>query len=125
MSFELYPQRASEPDSYEQLITFTGAGAATPTKNFGKGVAITWVSTGLYRITFTDPPGNMIDTGGPNFQATTPGDLKGYSAVFGLFDSTGKIVQVSIYNSTFTLADLQLLQTVGFAMVFKRSQNTL
>jgi hypothetical protein len=118
---DMYPQRASEPESSEVLIAFTGAGAANPTKVFGKGLAITWVSTGLYRLTFTDPPGVLVCPGGPCWQATVPAGIKGYTAVFGAFDSTGKIIQVSVYNSAFALADLAAAQTASFAMVFKRA----
>lgn len=125
MSFEMYPQRATEPETYTHFVTFTGAGAGTPTKNYGKGVAVTWVSTGLYTLTFVDPPGNLVSMGGPSFQATTMSALKGYSAVLGAFDSTGKIVQVSVTNSSFALADLQVLQTMSLELIFKRGQTTL
>jgi hypothetical protein len=125
MSLELYPQKASEPETAEMLVSFTGAGAANPTKVYGKGVTVTWTSTGLYKLTFSDPPGNLVCPGGPCFQATVPAGVKGYTAVFGAFDATGKIVSVSIYNSTFALADLAAAQTVSFAMVFKRAGITV
>ena len=125
MAFDAEPARAMEPELVAWPVTFTGAGAANPTKNYGKGVAITWTSTGLYRLTFVDAPGNLVCPGGPNWQDATPANLKGFTAVFGAFDSTGKIISVSIYNSAGTLTDLTSTNVVSFDMQFKKAQASL
>lgn len=119
MAFEGYIPKATE-GMYELLVAFTGAGAADPTKLFGKDVAVNWISTGLYELTFTDDPGTLMCPGGPCWQATTPAGVKGYTAVFGDYNSGTKKIRVSIYNSSFALADLAAAQTVSFAMAFKR-----
>ena len=121
MSIDAVPQRASEPESYEQLISITGAGAGTPVKNYGKGVAITWVSTGRYRLTFTDHPGNFITLGGPSWQDATPANLKQFSAVTNGPDATGKIFDLFVYNGSGNLTDLTSTNTLSCAMVFKRA----
>lgn len=122
MSFDSDPLRCTEPEAYDVVVSFTGNGAASPVKNYGKGLTVTWVSTGLYAITFTDNPGNLIGmVGGAGFQATTMSALKGYDATLGAMDATGKIVQVSITNSSFALADLQVLQTACVVLRFKRA----
>ena len=125
MSWDANPAFSSEPETYDGLLTFTGAGAGTPTKNYGKGMTVSYVSSGRYRLTFADFPGNFISPGGPNFQAGTPGNIKNYSAIFGAFDSTGKIVDIFVYNSSGTLTDLTSDQTVSFQMSFKRAEKTL
>jgi hypothetical protein len=125
MSFDNHPQRCVEPETVEWPITIVGAGAANPTKTYGKGVAVTWVSTGKYRLTFVDAPGNLVCPGGPNFQDATPGNLKNFAAVFGTFDSAGKVIDVSVYNASGTLTDLTSTNTVSFAMLFKKAQTTL
>jgi hypothetical protein len=125
MSFDNSPLRCTEPETVKWAVAFTGAGAANPTKNYGKGVAVTWVSTGKYRLTFVDAPGNLVSPGGPSFQDATPGNLKGYTAVFGTFDTTGKIVDVSFYNSSFNLTDLTSTNVASFVMLFKKAQSTL
>lgn len=119
-----YPKRASEPELYGQLITLVGTGAAAPTKIYGRGVACTRVSTGLYTLTFTDSPGNLVGVG-YGFQATTMSALKGYTVVLGAFDATGKIVQFSVTSSTFALVDLAVLQTLSMELTFKRAGITV
>lgn len=125
MALDSHVQHAVEPELHAHPVTFTGAGAANPTKNFGKGIAVTWVSSGRYRLTFVDAPGNLVCPGGPNWQDATPANLKNFSAVLGSFDSTGKIVDIFIYNSAGTLTDLTSTNIVSFDLQFKRASTTL
>lgn len=125
MALDSHLPHATEPELHNHPIAFTGAGAGNPTKTVGKGVAITWVSSGRYRLTFVDPPGNLISTGGPCLQDATPANLKNFSAVFGSFDATGKIVDVYFYNGSGTLTDLTSTNKVAFDLKFKRAELAL
>lgn len=118
MSQERYPARSSEPEQWDVFIAMTGTGNGTvPTKNRGRGVTLTWVSTGIITLTFADYPGVFLG-GSPTWQATTASALKGFSVVFGAFDATGKIVNINITNASSTLVDLQVLQTLGLQLSF-------
>ena len=124
MSLEAYPQRASEPETYEHILTFTGAGSSNPTVNFGKGLTVARTSQGVYTITFVDFPGNLCGFGA-SFQATTISDLKGYTCVIGRFDATGKILIINITDSSQALQDLTSTRTISLSITFKRAQTTL
>jgi hypothetical protein len=82
-------------------------------------VTLAWVSTGIIRLTFSDYQGVFLG-GSPTWQATTASALKGFSVVFGAFDATGTIVNINITNSSQTLVDLQVLQTLGLQLAFRR-----
>lgn len=125
MSQERYPSRSSEIEQFDLFIAMTGTGNGTvPTKNLGRGVTLTWVSTGIITLTFGDYPGVFMG-GSPAWQATTASALKGFSCVFGAFDSTGKIVNINITNSSQTLVDLQVLQTLQLQLCFKSAASTI
>lgn len=121
MSQDGYPARASEPEQFDLFVVMTGTGNGTvPTKNIGRGVTLTWVSTGIIKLTFADYEGVFMG-GSPTWQATTASALKGFSVVFGAFDATGTIVNINITNSSQTLVDLQVLQTLGLQLSFRRA----
>lgn len=123
MTIELYPVRGSEPEGWIHTTLITGT-AGTVTKVSGKGVTVTYIATGVYQLTFADYPGSFGGVSG-DFQATTMSALKGYTAVLGSFDATGKIVQVSVFNSSFAAADLIVSQWLSLGLEFKRAQTTL
>jgi hypothetical protein len=125
MSLDAYPQRCLEPESIETPVVITGAAAANPTKNFGKNVVVTWVSTGRYRFTFQDSPGVLLGPPGVSYQDATPGNLKTFSTVFGTMDATGKIIDGFVYNASGTLTDLTSTNVLRVSFLFKRSQSTL
>jgi hypothetical protein len=115
-------QWANEPETVSFYVTMTGTGNGTvPTKFFGRGITLSWISTGIVQLTFGDRAGAFMGGGPAGWQAATPSQLKGFSAVFGSFDATGTIVQVSITNSSQTLVDLQTGQILTLELVFKAS----
>lgn len=120
---DLDPLRCTEAEAELAIVSFTGTGAANPTKRLGRGVAITWVSTGLYQLVFGDKQG-LFEGMNFGFDATVPGGVAGYTAVAGAFDATGTILQVSVYNSAFALANLAALQNVLLMIFFKRADPT-
>lgn len=130
MSFETYEDRGSEPEGYSAELTFVGNAAATPTsKPYGRNMVVTWVSTGLYTVTFQDPPGNFVGMHGYSFLDVTPANAAGWTAVVKAYTAasggTKAIVQFSTYNSTFALANLAATTTFSCDLKFKRAQNTL
>lgn len=124
MSLETYPQKASEPESWEELIVFTGASTATPTLNFGKGVTLGRTGAGITTITFKDSPGNLCGAGG-QFVSALMTDLKNFSVVVAPMDTTGKICTLTIFNSSGTATDLTSVQQLSLSLTFKRAQITL
>ena len=130
MSQERWRQWSSEPEQIDLNVTMTGTGNGTvPTKNFGRGVTLTWVSTGVIKMTLAENIGNFMGgAGGYSFQAispATPSQLAGFSVVFGAFDSTGKIVNMNIFNGSLAAADLQVGQILSLQIPFKMAQSTL
>jgi hypothetical protein len=130
MSFELYEDRGTEPEGYSAELQFVGNAAASPTsKPYGKGMTVTWVSTGLYTITFADPPGNFLGMHGYSFLDATPANAAGWTAVVKSYTaasgSTKATIQFSVYNSTFALANLAATTTFSCDLKFKRGYSGL
>ena len=105
-SSDRYPYRAGEPETQRLLGLITGAGAASPTVTSGcNGFTVTWVSTGLYTITFSDKP-NYVYPDNPAFGATTATDVDGWTTVFHAYNATAGTIQMRVYSDTPTLSDL-------------------
>ena len=109
--------RDSEPDTRSFTVRFTGAGPANPTKSLGRGVTVTWISTGLYELTWAEPPG-VYKTYEPSWQATTPSDLAGYTVVAGDFNATTRKLRLSVTNAANALADLTATQKLNLRVHF-------
>jgi hypothetical protein len=122
---QFYPGRSAKREMLEYPLRILGTGAASPTKQEGQGMTVTWISTGLYEVAFTgDSPFQFVGWTGPGWIATTPGDLKGYTAVCGDYNTTTKKIRVSIYNSSFALADLAATQRMSTTFKFARTGST-
>lgn len=117
MSLGAYPVVFSTPGVKIELIQLLGTGAANPTKVHGAGVAVTWVSTGRYRLTFSESQGTYVGLVGHGFAATTPADLDGYTVVAGVYASN--VVDIYVYSDTPALADLQALGYLNLLVAFK------
>jgi hypothetical protein len=114
-----YEQRATQPETVEHFLKWTGT-VGTATKIFGPGMTITWISTGVIDVTWSDPPGTYLGlTHG--FQATTIAALKGYTIVSGDFAVTTRTLRLNVTNSTFALADLIANQYGCLAIKFKQT----
>lgn len=103
-------------------LRLLGTGAANPTVEVGQRVTVAWVSTGLYRLTWGEGPGTFIGWH-YGLGAATTGDLKGYTAVRDTYDTTNHQLDVAVYNSSFTLADLAANQYIDVAIVFAESSS--
>lgn len=128
MGLEEYRTYASEPDLVGAVINLTGAGAANPTKNYGKGVAVTRTGVGVFLATFTDPPGNLVGYNG-ELSGTVPSSLAGFSTVLGAptlaSGATKFSVSISIFNQAFAAVDLTAAQLLNWILWFKRAGQTV
>ena len=123
MSLDAFPERATQPDVVRNLVRILGTGAANPTKVFGAGVTVTRVSDGRYRFVWGDAPGEYIGMV-PGFQATTPADVDGFTAVAGEYSASTKTVDVYVYDDTPALANLAALNWLTLDFIFKRTGST-
>jgi hypothetical protein len=126
MSAAEYELKQTEPEARDHVAKFVG-GAAAVTKVFGKGMTITYVSTGVVKIAWTDTaenPGTFIGVKGFAFQATTPGNVKGYTMVHEAFvarsGTTPPYILLNMYESG-TLADLAALEWLTVTLAFKEA----
>jgi hypothetical protein len=124
MGKDTYPSHETEAEVRDFFIRILGAGAGNPTLVNGAGVTVTWVSTGLYEITWKEDPKNYLGLGGFMFEATTPGALSGYTVVAGNYNASTKKLRVSVYNATVatTLADLAAAQWLNLTVKFKETK---
>lgn len=118
-----YPLRSSEPDTVVCPVLIEGAGAANPTKHEGKGVTVTWVSTGIYRYTFSDHQGKFIGAPAPGISDTVVAGVAGFTGHVDQdsYTAAGKAVDVHVYNAAQALADLPATSYMYFEPRFKRS----
>lgn len=115
-------QRVDQPEVVDRVLRIKGNAAASPTVEYGRGMTVTWISTGLYEIAFNENPGQYICFEGPNWEATTASALKGYSAVAGNWDATNFKLRVSVTNSSDTLADLTSVQWMSGIVKFSKEK---
>jgi hypothetical protein len=120
------PVRSSEPELVESVVKFVG-GTAAVTKVFGQGVTVTYVSTGIVDLTWgTSPgPGNFVGCVGHCFEATTAADVKGYTVVPGVYNTSTRTLRVNITNASDALADLAALQWLTLKLAFKQTASTV
>lgn len=112
------PPKSTVPNERDYKLRILGTGAANPTVEVGQNMTVAWVSTGLYRITWSPGPGKFIGWSGPGWGAATTGDLKGYTAVRDTYDTTNHQLDVAVYNSSFALADLAANQYMDATFTF-------
>lgn len=122
---DFYDDKNSEPDLREYSVKFVG-GTTAVTKVFGKGVTVTYISTGVVDIAFIRPPvpgALFVGITGHCFEATTQSGVKGYTVVGGVpstSSTTGTVtIRINITNASETLADLAALQWLTLTFAFK------
>lgn len=120
MTLNAYEQNVSEPECLDSIIKFVG-GTTAVTKVYGQGVTVTYVSTGLVDIAFTENQGTFLGFTGHMLSATTTADIAGYTAAAGTYNASTRTVRVSIYNASDALADLAALQWLTLRATFKRT----
>ena len=118
-----YEARYTEPGLRKHLVRFVG-GSAAVTKVLGRGVTVTYISTGLVDIGWSTSdlsPGASHGIDGPAFQATTQSGVKGYSVVAGVYNTSTRKLRIAIYDASNNLVDLAALQWLTFYALFVRA----
>lgn len=115
--------KSMEGEVVETPIQFEGNGAANPVKKFGRGVTISWVSTGIYRCTFSDHQGTYLGCSAPGLSDTAPAGVAGFTAHVDQdsYTAAGKALDVHVYNAAQALADLPATSFLSMFPKFKRA----
>lgn len=94
-------------------------GTTAVTKLLGLGVTVTYVSVGIFDVTWAENPGTWVGMHF-GFDATAQAGLKGWTAVAG-DPPTGSpfTVRVNITNAGDTLTDLSAAQRVLLTFVWR------
>jgi hypothetical protein len=119
--FDTKPKRSASSEVVDHHVSFVGAGAAPVVKvaDTGPGMTCTRNGVGLVTLAWTDDPGIFLGLQ-PNFQATVPAGVKGYTCVPGVYSAATKSIQLSITSAAEALVDLAALQWLNLTISFKR-----
>lgn len=116
---QFYDQKTSEPEPRDCFVKFVG-GTAAVTKVHGQGVTVTYISTGIVDLVFSEHLGVFLGlAGSPSFQATTASGVKGYTCVPGVFNTTTHTLRLNITGASESLVDLAALQWLSCTLKFK------
>jgi hypothetical protein len=121
MALDAYLQKQSEPESVGIKVRMVGTGAAAPTKVLGQGITISRTGVGAYTLTFSESPGAFECVNGLTLQATTPGDIKNHSVVFGAYNATARTLALTFWDAAAAAHDLAALEWLAFTVFFKRA----
>ncbi len=115
---DFYEPLYSEPNVRADIVRFVG-GAAAVTKVKGRNVTVTYISTGIVELTWSENPGVFLGLAGmPAFQATTAADVKGHTCVPGVYNATTKKLRLNITNAADALHDLAALEWLNLVALF-------
>lgn len=112
---DFWPDLTNQPESRNYEIRLLGANGANPTEQLGADVTVTRTGEGAYLITWAKDPG-IFKGWSIDFGATTPADLKGYTAVRGVYSA--QTLAFVIYDSTFAAADIIAAQYADIVVRF-------
>lgn len=117
---DFYEPMSSEPGLRESIVQFVG-GTAAVTKVFGRGVTVTYVSTGLVDLVWSTNdarPGTFLGPKAMQLHATTSSGVKGYSVATGVYNATTRTLRVAIWDASNNLVDLAALQWLTVTIAF-------
>jgi hypothetical protein len=119
---EAYDDKTSEPELRVYVVKFVG-GTTAVTKVYGKGVTVTYISTGVVDLVFATPPGGaFVGVLGRCFEATTQSGVKGYTCVAGVPSTAATgitTLRLNITGASESLVDLAALQWLTLQVAFK------
>lgn len=111
-----YEAHFSEPNVEAHVVRFVG-GTAAVTKVKGRGITVTYNTTGVVDITWSENPGTFLGLmGEPAFQSTTIAGTKDFTGKVGAYAS--KAIQLRLYESG-SLADLAALEWCTLILLFQ------
>lgn len=121
---EPLPLRGTIAEECDQFIKFVGGtNAVTKVTGTGPGVTVTYISAGIVDLTWAtgaNSPGACLGVKGYCFQATTPGDVKAYELVPGVYNTTTCTLRLNMYESG-TLTNLAALEWLGVTVAFTQA----
>ncbi len=118
MSIDSFDASCIEPDLVEHIVKLAGAGAATPSKTFGRGVTVGRTGAGVYTLTFAEFPGVYVGLLGFGFESGTQSGLKGYTVVTN--SPSSGVITINVTNAAEALTDLASGQSLTLTYAFKR-----
>lgn len=120
---ETKPVRSGTPELVINHVRFVGGTTAvTKVDGTGQGITVTYISTGIVDLTFSEDQGTFQGlSGAPSLQATTASAVKGFTCVPGVYNATTRTLRLNITNASETLTDLAALQWCSVTMLMKRS----
>lgn len=123
MSLDSFNDQCIEANVVKSYIKFTGAAAspAPPTKVFGRGLAITHPSAGVYNLVWDENPGMYMGVMGWAFEATAQSALKGFTVVAGVYNATTRTLVLNVTNAAELLTSLVTAQQLSITIGFKRT----
>ena len=120
MSAAEHEARFTEPGLRAHFLKFVG-GTAAVTLVYGKGMTVTYVSTGIVEIAWPAlplQPGAFLGLAGrPAFEATTQADVKSFEAIAGVYNTSTHKLRVHLFESG-SLADLAALEWCSMTLLF-------
>jgi hypothetical protein len=108
------------PTERDYTISFVG-GTAAVTKEFGKGVSLSYVSTGLVDLVWSaneSRPGINVGLKSFGFRATTVAQVKGYSVALGDYSVSTRTQRLAIWDASNNLVDLTSTQRLCLTVAF-------
>lgn len=118
---DAYEDYVTEPETLEWVIRMQGTGAAAPTKEFGRGVTLTRLGVGNYRITWSEKPGNFVGFNEPGKQATASGALKNCTVDAIGYDAVNFRLDIQLWSSAGAARELAAAEWLIIKPLFKRS----
>ncbi len=95
-------------------------GTEAITRVEGTGVTIAWTSTGVYTITLNEKWAALVCVQ-VTLAATTQADIETYFVVPAGVLTSNQTLQIKVYSSSNTLADLAALQWLNFTLTLRGS----
>lgn len=108
---------AATAREWSSRSTYTGAGAAVPTKVRGLGQVLTRQGVGLYTITFTDVGGSLVGLDGVTHTAATVAPQE-WKLVAGSFTQASKASAIECWSAVGALADPPAASLVDLYFTF-------
>lgn len=113
--------RSTDPEIVEHIVRILGTGAFAPTKEIGKGITVTRLGVGNYRLTWAENPGNFVGFPEPGKQATATGALKQTTCDAIGYDATNRRLDIQLWSSAGAARELAAAEWLTFVIHFKRA----
>lgn len=109
------------PKPTARLVRMIGTGATAPTVDTtsGRDVTITRNSIGDYSLKFGETPGVYIGVLGWTFESAALATMKGWSMTVKTYDPVNRVVEIGLFDSTFSLVDLAVGSVLVVPILFK------